>query len=861
MDDEGNICGLMGEKMKRGLVCLLIIIYSVGFFSVGITGNDTTDPTEPLTQDKVDKKLDKLSTAFFGHDEEAAMRELLEKLDPDVAAGLTAIREEKGYYTNEKGEKLNHDLYMQYGILAFGDTEDGPMTDESDEPKYIGTNFWGDKISNYKYPYEKKPPTGANFSNYEWYSDVHDNSAVTAPYPYITKSPYSAADYMAEFKKGIELQHGMYYEETGLDWTPYIHILTPPTEHSNGLARLFFKSKVDSSTRYIDVILVATAITNGGATITITHNGKDVTNGVIEVSEKDKEDVTVEVHVDSSLSNADTIHWSGGSLMTPTSTGTITQNDTLFFGTTSMNYTATFESTDPSQKVADPVSAGVTIKLIEHKQDEIDLVLNYNELGKKFTIGMSQATIAFSQPNDFNAWVDPIVAFYNAVATSSGKLNEDLVIEPLYAFGSTAANSASVSPVISFTTYREHFGDKPETVGGHSGNGSAVDSFNVTASGSSGRRYEPEFFTPVFDPITGDITNYSSTSASFSPTVDTNVNVTALIYNGLPYGPSPSIATAETVVHEDFSRGLEWRGHSLGFKVSRNMIDADGNTVEVPGQYTRYFVPDNKASVTFQPETSWFDDRYRNTGHSITGLIINAPYTTDTDATSYLTNNGIKTVKSGYFYEIQGSYTAIVTSTVYTRGGDTGHADLVQSVMDGFRVISNIPTVGDPNDRNDYLPYYDNNFDNMVVNITASTTTVNSSQMSDSKYGPFMEQTPDKLYFEQLSTLETLGAINEVVETTVITFEIPRQKQYIHINAADQIYFMQGYLRNFSLPNAHIGGGFTGDLSVGELPKGLPIPTNNANPILPNYSDFFRRGYSYYFRVKGNMYEDTNQGD
>lgn len=859
MDDEGIICGLMGEKMRRGLVCLLIVIYSISLFNVGIIGNDTTEPTEQLTQEEVEEKLDDLGTTFYGHDEEAAMRELLEKLDPDVAAAFTALREEKGYYTNEKGEKLNRDLYMEYGILAFGTTEDGPMTgpEPKGEPKYIGTNFWGDKISNYKYPYEKDPPAGANFSNYEWYSDVHDNSAVTGPYPYITESPYSASDYIDEFKKGIELQHGMYYEDTGLDWTPHIHVLTPPTEHSNGLARLFFKSKVDSSTRYIDVILVATAITNGGASMTITHDGNDVTNGVIEVSEKDKEDITIEVTVDSSLSNAETIHWSGGSLMPTTSTGTTTQNDTLFFGTTSMNYTATFESSDPNQKVADPVSAGVTIKLIEHKEDEIDIVLNYNELGKKFTIGMSQATIDFTPPNDFSAWVDPIVAFYNAVAISNGKLNEDLVIEPLYAFGSTAVNSASVSPVISFTTYREHFGDKPETVGGHSGNGSAVDSFNITASGSSSRRYEPEFFTPIFDPITGDITNYSSTSASFNPTVDTNVNVTALIYNGLPYGPSPSISTGEMVINEHFSRGIEWRGHPIGFKVSRDMIDAEGNTIEVPGQYTRYFVPDNHATVTFQPGTSWFIDRYRTiAGRPILGMIINAPFTTDTESQDYYTNNGILSVKSGYFYEIQGSYTATITTTVYTRSGDTSHDDLVQSVRDGFRVISNIPTVFDPNERVEHLPYYDINNDQILdVTRTITSNTVSTTQMSDSKYGPFMEQTGDKLYFEQLSSLESLGAINEVVETTVITFDLPIQKRYIHINAPDETYFIKGYLRNFSLPNAHIGGSYTGDLSVAELPKGIEIesPANNAL--------FFGEGYSYYFRVNGNMYEDTNQSD
>lgn len=270
----------------------------------------------------------------------------------------------------------------------------------------------------------------------------------------------------------------------------------------------------------------------------------------------------------------------------------------------------------------------------------------------------------------------------------------------------------------------------------------------------------------------------------------------------------------------------------------------------------RYLVsiPDNTGLVSFRPDNSWFVDTYRGLpGKDITGLIINAPYTNDTDSVDYYNNYGIHSVKSGYFYELQGRYQAIVTTTVYTRGGDISHADLVQSVIDGFRIVSDIPTVNDPKDKNEFWPYYDKDMDNMVVNITRSTTTSDVSQMSDGKYGPFMEQTGDKLYFEQLSSLESLGTINKVTETTVITFDIPKQKSYLHINAADQNYFIKGYLTGFSIPNSHIGGSYSGDLEVAELPKGILIPSNNRH--------FFTGGYTYFFRVEGNMYEDTNQGE
>lgn len=582
------------ERLKSKSFLTIIITLMVLLHSINIIAD------EGKSQKQVDDELEKLGGTFNGVPIEMVLEEYFALMDPEEVKIIKEMKKDEdkvvdgviieGPYRNANGETLNIDLYNKYGVIAFGDITMGKANDKN-EPRYIGTNIYGENISNFLYPYDIDPPAGADFAKYNWLSNPSKNTKVTNPYGDVTTGFEDFIDnsqYVQQFREGMKRQHGNYYNDNNnVEWEKIFHVLTPPTKYSNGLARLWFTSVVDGSTRYIDVLLIAESILNGDASMRIYYNGKDVTNGSIEVSEKDKENVTVTVEVDASLSKAETITWSGGSLDGTLSVGTTSRTDTLTFGTTSRNYSAAFGHSDPNVTVADPVSAGVTIRLIEHKEEEIELILNYNELGKNYVVTIPTGTISFVHPNDFNAWVDPIAALYNVIGIDNGKLNEDLKIEPLYALGGVGTDSASVTPIATFTTLREHFGDDPENKS-YSSNGQNDDKFDVTASGSETRRYEPDNFTPIIDTNTGEVTNYLSTSARFDPTLDLDIKITALIYNGSSYVPGISPPpTGEGVAHEEFARKIDWQGHSIPFKVSRDMIDADGNTVEVPGQYTR----------------------------------------------------------------------------------------------------------------------------------------------------------------------------------------------------------------------------------------------------------------------------------
>lgn len=833
--------------MKKIVIYLLVLLLLINLNTSVVA----------LTQDEVNERYEKMGAIFEGVGIEAALRELNETIPEENGGYIYRFEMVDGKVkpVGNETRQVNEEYYYKYGVIVFGDDEPGPKTQESGEMRFLGVNLYGERVSNYVYPYDIDPPAGANFSHYDWYKYPASNPGLDGvAIADITENGYNPEDYLAAFLFGMEAQHGLYYEEdSSVHWPDVYHVVTPPTENTNGLARLFFES-VNGGVRYIDVILVADVVINKQPIITITHNGEDVTNNgstPISVSTENEEaiDIEVTVHLDD-MSDVDMFTWTrGGSHWHDSSPATLTWTDSIPFGTTSMGYTVTATAVAGSLSTYGTASASVHTEIIEHTDEEITLYLNYNELSANFSYPLNNGEDIELKFGDRN-WTEPIDATLDIVVQEKEKVNDNLQKNGDYLY--TYADDGKLTPVLTFRTDRLAFGDDP--LGGNwAGNGNLEESFTVSAQGEDYREYVPPNFTGLVLP---------QASTSFTPTVNGNVKIVALTYNGQSVGPTKSIPTGEAVVHDQISRNIEWRGHSIPFTVFHEMTTAEGATIPVPGQYTRYFRPDNSGSVTFTPLPGKFQDLYRYETYDpqidIVGLHINAPYTTTTDAKATYYDpgpyQGMHTVKSGYFYEIQGAYQAVVNTTVYIEPNqDTGHQALVDSVMENFKIISNIPTVDSPDEKNSELPWFENTNGikqgNILVNIGQGVTDVTTEVMDTSKYNSFMESTPAYLYEEEFLG----GNAIKVTESTVITFTIPKQKKYIAINAPDGLYYMLAYIAGYSLPESYIGGSHSGDLEVAEIPQGATSQSNNYT--------LFKDHYIYDFLIEGNMYEDTNAGD
>lgn len=795
--------------------------------------------------------LEDLSVKFNGVPLSKAISDLNATITPEEMRYISPEYDEDGNIIEGTGDGriVNEAYYHKYGIVVFGAPEPGPKTAESGENRYLGYNLYGEKVSNFTYPYDIEPPAGANFSNYNWYSNPTSRWQVTTAYTDVTGNGYNSADYIDHFLYGIELQHGDFYEaDSSVDWASIFHVVTPPTEHTNGLARLWFES-VSLGVRYIDVVLVADIITYNKANITITHEGSDVTNNAsspITVSEQNQESVVVNVSVNiDNLDEADRLSWyRDGVLWHETSTATLSFPDTIPFGTTSISYSVTATALPSSTDVYDPVVASTYISIIDHEEEELILYLEYDELSKDFSYTMNEGKgikIDYYDPPSDGKWHEVLSAELDVSVQEKNLINDDLEVFGVNAYGDRDTNQDTISPYMTFSTERLAFGDDPEN-GNYKAKGEYEESFTISASGSEDRMYIPDGYAGSTLP---------AITASFSPTINTNVKIIAKTYNGNSIGPYVPVTTGETVVHEETSRGFEWQGDTIPFNVYREMKEADSSLIEIEGQYTRYYKPSNYGSVVFTPQISMFYDRYRDSATDpadpVVGIHINAPYTTTSDAKADFISSGKHTVKSGYFYTIQGKFHAIVDTTIYvTPGGDTGHDAIVDSVRNSFKVITNIPTVLDPNDRSSYLPYFENGSGTINVDTSVSKETT-SNPLSTGAYSDFMELSPSFSYEELFRS----GNVVEVKETSVITFDIVELKRYISIDAEDGDYYMLAYLNGFSIPESIIFGSHSGNLDLDDLPKGAELQANNQH--------YYEEKYIYNFMVKGNMYEDTNQ--
>lgn len=802
----------------------------------------------------------------------------LEDALPEIQSLMKEISEDLDYQSqielNGKTYHLNENIYKLYGVISY--TEDPNFMPSGAEDRYIGVNIHGEDISNPLFPYDDPPPAGADFadlSKYKWIEDPAGDLDVQNKYTSIEKNVFDNETngvknnlrYVKKFREGMITQHGAFYDDNNsVDWEKYFHIITPPTAHTNGIARMFFPSRVDGSIRYIDIILAADSTSSVGSysELKITHDGQDVTNNSsspIEVSEKDGVVISVNLEIDLTSVVGDELKWmADGSVFDTTPIDAKINSYTIPSGALSVMFTVEPVSNDPAITASAPVGASVHMKLIEHEDDVVVIELDYDQLSKDFILdlnGGNPIVLDFDDPPEQGTWHEVLSGKLILSASSIPLLNDSMAFYDVDAYGGINTNSDSVTPSMSFTTHRDYFGDDPESKV-YAGNADIPAEFVVNGSGSSTREYTPKDFIGVDNDNDGEYDNYPVDSASFNPTLKETIRIVAKTYNGSSYIATPSVSTGEKVSTVVTSRGIEWQGDSIPFKVSRNMYEADGSIVEVPGQYTRYYIPQNTGSVEFTPIVSQFEDEYRKLSERpITGLIINAPYTSTTDANTHYTLTGNHSVKSGYFYEFQGSFEAIITTRVYTiDSSDTGHDALVASVIDGFKLISNIPTVEDPKDKTSYNPRYENEYGyGHVIVTTNESTTRDVYTMSAGEYNQFMESDSSFKYTEQLSTIEPFVWASEVVETTVVTFTIPKQYQYIAIDAPDSDYYMAVYIDGFTLPEDYISGSHVGDLSVEELPQGVIRKSNNKQ-----FTDAF---YIYNFTVDGNMYEDTNQSD
>ncbi|WP_066497540.1 DUF5704 domain-containing protein [Abyssisolibacter fermentans] len=166
--------------------------------------------------------------------------------------------------------KLCDDTYYQYKVISYGEPT-GTYNEDVGEYRYLGTTTTGERIPNYKYPYDKK--SNRKFDDMSWIEDPFFNSRVLESYPDVLPTDFddSRDDYKEQFIEGMKLQHGPYFEnKPDVPWEQYMHIVQPPTKYAFGLARLWHISN-DGSLWYIDVALAPGILINPEGVVNVKH--------------------------------------------------------------------------------------------------------------------------------------------------------------------------------------------------------------------------------------------------------------------------------------------------------------------------------------------------------------------------------------------------------------------------------------------------------------------------------------------------------------------------------------------------------------------------------------------------------------
>ncbi len=203
--------------------------------------------------------------------------------------------------TNNLFINLNKELYENEKIFAYSnaeslntnkfkniyDTDKFKGNNLNDgEYRYSGINFLGERVVNPDYPYDTDGVygiEGRQLNDKNWIEAPWDKKIVRDVCPDVTATRFDfltvkennsklVKPLMDEFMLSMEKEHGLYFDEKYTDrekWINYIHVTTPYSDVSRGIARLWHSA--GETLWYVDVTLNDNIEEINNTEITIEH--------------------------------------------------------------------------------------------------------------------------------------------------------------------------------------------------------------------------------------------------------------------------------------------------------------------------------------------------------------------------------------------------------------------------------------------------------------------------------------------------------------------------------------------------------------------------------------------------------------
>ncbi|MTI70045.1 MAG: hypothetical protein FH751_07320 [Firmicutes bacterium] len=147
--------------------------------------------------------------------------------------------------------RVNKDVWKKYGVLVYGDTYGD--RDSKGEPRYLGKNPLGEPFPNYKRKMDGYD--GGYLDDRNWIDEPWLDNDVSNKVGHISDTNYDYnEEYRKNFVEGMEVAYPDIFKGKDKEWEKYFHVLSPPTDHTWGMARMWHK-KVDGSIWYLTVPL------------------------------------------------------------------------------------------------------------------------------------------------------------------------------------------------------------------------------------------------------------------------------------------------------------------------------------------------------------------------------------------------------------------------------------------------------------------------------------------------------------------------------------------------------------------------------------------------------------------------------
>ncbi len=183
--------------------------------------------------------------------------------------------------------KVNRSVYNNYGVLVYGQPHSDP---KNGEYRYLGTTPTGENFPNHR---RDPDQTGTTyFDDKNWIANPWGDPQIQMIYN-IEESDYDSyrADYIEHFKKGMSLYHPARYRYAANPkadtkaWNNFYHIIAPPTQHTYGLAWLWYRDN-DGKLWYITVPLAPTVMVEPEKPLdTVNINYHDLDGAVVAPTE------------------------------------------------------------------------------------------------------------------------------------------------------------------------------------------------------------------------------------------------------------------------------------------------------------------------------------------------------------------------------------------------------------------------------------------------------------------------------------------------------------------------------------------------------------------------------------------------